>query len=60
MEIKYKKKLTPKDFLGLQSFQKEYPECELFMIYLGKTAYPNDDVRVISVEKSLRSMTDFI
>lgn len=60
LEIKYKKKLAPKDFLDLESFQKEHPECELFMIYLGKASYPKDDIRVISVEKFLRSMTDFI
>ena len=60
IEVKYKENLTAKDFSGLKYFQEEYPECELFMIYLGKTSYRKDDVRVMNAQKFLCSMTDFI
>ena len=50
IEVKSSTRIRDEDFNGLLTFQKDYPECELFLIYTGKRCYVEKGIRIIGVE----------
>ncbi len=52
-EIKRSKNISSYDIKGLLSFQKDYPEAKLFLIYGGDRRYYFDTVQVIPLRDAL-------
>ena len=50
IEVKASRRIRGEDFKGLLEFQKDYPECELFLVHMGHRSYMEKDIRIIGVE----------
>ena len=49
IEVKASTRIRGEDFKGLLEFKKDYPECELFLVYRGERSYSERGVRVVGV-----------
>lgn len=56
IEVKSRKKIHPGDLNGLKSFASEYPQAELFLFYGGNREEMHDGIKVIPIEKALKSL----
>lgn len=59
-EIKRSQNLTNKAFKGLKSFQIDYPETKLHLLYLGKNKEYHENVTAIPFEQALRDLPKLI
>jgi uncharacterized protein len=55
-EIKRSDYISPKHLKGLKSFKKDYPEAQLYLLYLGKTKETHDDITVLSLDEALKTL----
>jgi len=55
IEVKKKKSLGGKDFSGLRSFMREYPEAKAYVFYGGNEIQHVDGIEIWPVEKALKS-----
>jgi len=44
LEVKNRRKIHPADLRGLRSFQEEYPQSKLFLLYRGKDRFVKDGI----------------
>jgi len=56
IEVKRKSKLNNKDFSGLKSFQRDYPDAELLLLYGGEKTMYFDDITVYPIEYALTNL----
>ena len=59
-EIKRSAHVHNKDLRGLKTFQEDYPEAKLHLIYLGKSREYYGDIDVIPFEEALKSLPNLI
>jgi predicted AAA+ superfamily ATPase len=59
-EIKRASTITNKSLKGLRSFQEDYREAKLYVVYLGKLRERHGDVEVIPLEDALRELPNLI
>ncbi len=60
IEVKTSTRPRKRDFKGLLEFKRDYPESELFFIYMGSQSYTENDIRVINVNDFLKNMEAFV
>lgn len=56
IEVKRKRRLNNKDFTGLKSFQKDYPDAKLFLFYGGEKTMYFDNITVYPMEYALANL----
>ena len=56
IEVKASERIRSDDFKGLSEFQKDYPECEAFLVYTGRRSYVQGGVRVMGILDFLQAL----
>jgi uncharacterized protein len=57
IEVKKSRKLKSKDFSGLKTFKKEFPEARLYCFYGGESQEENQGISVLPVDLALRQLS---
>jgi predicted AAA+ superfamily ATPase len=59
-EIKHAKTVRPKDLRGLKAFGEDYPEAQLFIIYLGSTKQYHGNITALPLDWALRHLDEIL
>ena len=59
-EVKKKKSLGGKDFSGIRSFMREYPETRPYVFYGGNEMQHIDGIEIWPTEKALKFLYQII
>jgi predicted AAA+ superfamily ATPase len=56
IEVKNTAKLDTKDFVGLKSFSRDYPEARTILLYRGEDQYMNGNILVMPVDRYIKNL----